>query len=573
MKRQNYFFIPLLLSMSFYALTTSAQVLYGHSENINCITSGEKFTVLENYYVAGDSLLTYYGDGSFSIDTPTSISTFTTTVATYSHTHFYTTSGSYTVKHVLKSGGLRIDSLQFSNPFAYCADMTILGFFDNNANCTFDPGDNLLYTPAKIQVDSAGIAIDTIYVLSGYTYRGSGPIGTIYRFTLLTPPSGAVVSCPASGIIADTIPAVAYKIKDKSISFQCSSSSSFDISEFPAAIAGKHAFIAEIVNNAYNCLATPATLTMSCSPKYHFREAFPPETSVSGNTVTWDLSTVGVFEMHDIHVHFEAPNPFTAPLPPGDTIHSSYTLTPISGDTNPTDNTFNRIDTVRYSFDPNVKSVSPEGKIKAGTPLQYTIQFENTGNDTAHNIHIMDTLSDNLDLQTFHIVSASAKVVLSFHQASGHNVVKFDFPDINLLDSSHHGQCDGIVLYSINAKNSLPYGTVIDNRAGIYFDDNDVVMTNTAENIIGTPVSTPPVCTGSVSPVIFPNPAHSEVRISADNTMYNSLSVTNAIGQTLISQHLDTQVTTLNIAELPAGVYFVTVRGQGGVTVQKLEKY
>jgi hypothetical protein len=58
------------------------------------------------------------------------------------------------------------------------------------------------------------------------------------------------------------------------------------------------------------------------------------------------------------------------------------------------------------------------------------------------------------------------------------------FPDIDLPDSSHHGQNEGMFIFRIKTKTGLPDSTWIVNKAGIYFDINPVIWTNEAANMI-----------------------------------------------------------------------------------------
>ena len=191
---------------------------------------------------------------------------------------------------------------------------------------------------------------------------------------------------------------------------------------------------------------------------------------------------------------------------PGDTVNSLNIIYPFTGDADTSDNTEGHTDTVKSGYDPNFIEVSPSGYIPSGMQLQYTVGFENTGNDTAFNIHILDTLADQLDPTTLRIVTASSAMNIYTFHASGHTIVKFDFPNIDLLDSSHHDACHGMMIYTIKSKTGLTDCTHIPAKAGIYFDENPVVMTNTATNIIGIPPPTAAitgnnhVClTGSVS--------------------------------------------------------------------------
>ena len=92
-------------------------------------------------------------------------------------------------------------------------------------------------------------------------------------------------------------------------------------------------------------------------------------------------------------------------------------------------------------------------------------------------------------------------------------------------------------------------------------------MTDTVENIIGWPTAVPAT---PVSPQvsIYPNPANDALMISTGNTTYSALSVANTIGQQLISGPL----TKINVTTLPPGMYYITLTGDAGITVQKFEK-
>jgi uncharacterized repeat protein (TIGR01451 family) len=170
---------------------------------------------------------------------------------------------------------------------------------------------------------------------------------------------------------------------------------------------------------------------------------------------------------------------------PGDTVLTSYTVNPISGDADSINNKIIQIDTVRAAYDPNYKEVSPFGNILAGDDLTYTVHFENMGNDTAHNVHVLDTLSDMLDVKTIRVLSATEVMNYSFEKVGAYNIAQFDFPNIKLLDSSHHGYSTAMFTFKIQSKPTIADGSVIPNRVGIYFDDNPVVMTEYSYKKVG----------------------------------------------------------------------------------------
>lgn len=244
-------------------------------------------------------------------------------------------------------------------------------------------------------------------------------------------------------------------------------------------------------------------------------------------------------------------------------------MTPTTGDANPANNSVDRVDTVFNSYDPNNKSVTPSGDISAGTQLEYTIEFENDGNAPAQNIHILDTLSGNLDANMFKIVSSTAPVTnTSLYQASGSNILRFDLPGINLPDSSHHAQCTGMLIYTIKAKSALPTGTVITNRAGIYFDDNSVVMTNTTQNHVLLPQGVRPM--GQDMLPVYPNPVHDVLTI-AGSSAYQSARLINTMGQVILEKNL-TGTTIMEVSSVANGIYYLVLTGLEGTSTQKIVK-
>lgn len=142
---------------------------------------------------------------------------------------------------------------------------------------------------------------------------------------------------------------------------------------------------------------------------------------------------------------------------------------------------------VRCSYDPNDKNVSPkyrdEGYILNTNELNYLIRFQNTGNDTAYIVTILDQLDSDLDLNSFQLLSSSHIVEVMLDMNTG--LVTFTFPDINLTDTiTSNDLSQGYVAFKINNKPNLPEGTVIQNQVDIYFDNNAPITTNSTLNTI-----------------------------------------------------------------------------------------
>ena len=148
---------------------------------------------------------------------------------------------------------------------------------------------------------------------------------------------------------------------------------------------------------------------------------------------------------------------------------------------------FNNSDTailkqiVTGSFDPNDIANNLSGKLEESNLdkkglLNYTIRFQNTGNDTAFNIIIKDTLSKKYNLKTFSLISASHDYQLEIIDSQ---FLLIRFPNIKLVDSIKNEKLShGYIKFSIDPIKTLQACDLITNSASIYFDYNPPIMTN-----------------------------------------------------------------------------------------------
>ncbi len=234
---------------------------------------------------------------------------------------------------------------------------------------------------------------------------------------------------------------------------------------------------------------------------------------------------------------------------------------------------------IRDSYDPNEKTTEPTGvgsnsMVKPRIPLNYTIHFQNTGNDTAYKVIILDSLSEKLDLKTLMIGGASAPFTVKF-TGGEIPVINFIFDKINLVDSlTDEKKSHGFVSYSIMPYDTVSNGTVIKNVADIYFDYNPKIRTNTTIQTIDDrlPVtSTPLVVTGinvqqNYNPKfnITPNPANTNIKIFASQTPNENSNfiILNCLGQIVLNGLLIENEITIDIRNLPQGIYFVNLNGE-----------
>ncbi len=438
-------------------------------------------------------------------------------------------------------------------------------FYDINANCIKDSTESYSLVPVLLRVDSNGVTVDTLSATSVVFYVPNAPVGTIYKFTVLPYPGGPTISCPSSGFVLDTILST-YSYHDKYFAMTCPTTPVFDLGEHCIShLAGTMDQQALIYAGNNSCATAAGTLTVNFGPKYMY--AGGPgrtPTSVSGRTLTWNIpggpsEAIYVELLHDAGAGM---------LTVGDTAQMHITITPTAGDIDTSNNSETITDTIKASHDPNEITVSPAGCIASGMSpvvLTYDLRFSNTGTDTAQNIYVLDTLSEFLDPHTLRIVAATDTMnitvqnILDMYSGIYHGIVKFEFPNIKLPDSSHHGLCDGGVIYTVKTRPGLTAGMHIYNHAGIYFDSNPAVLTNWADNGIGC------ATTGVVMPAakttdIYPNPATTELTVTAQDRI-TTIAISNVYGQTVYSNDYNAEKVGINIAALPAGIYFIRING------------
>lgn len=230
---------------------------------------------------------------------------------------------------------------------------------------------------------------------------------------------------------------------------------------------------------------------------------------------------------------------------------------------------------VTNSYDPNDKDATPQGFgsehiVHPGTPLEYRIRFQNTGNDTAFLVVLRDTLSQFFDFRR--IEPRGSSHVYDFAQVND-SILHISFYNIKLPDSTTNPvESQGFVEFLVYPKQNLPLGTKVSNRAAIYFDYNPPVMTNTVERTYGKVilVSIDEGAGTAQLPVrVFPNPFVDETTFElsedAPPGAYR-LILTDITGRTLSAMEFDGSRCRLRREDLPAGI-FVWVISTDGPTV------
>lgn len=313
--------------------------------------------------------------------------------------------------------------------------------------------------------------------------------------------------------------------------------------------------------------------------------------NVSGLTYEWNLGTLSVNESNSINLSNYVD--LAAELETTKTF--SVTIRSDEDDLNTANNTAQTSEKIVGSFDPNDILVSPIGfgpahLIQAEDTLTYRIRFQNVGNYYASFVTVLDTLSEDLDMNTLTVGAASHEY--EFEILEG-RILKWFFNDINLPDSTlNEPESHGFVQFKIAPKADLSDKTRITNSASIKFDFNIPIITNTVYNTIDLDYDEAAVEEDRL--FLYPNPANEYVKLfvhrpsPANNkrlgqdTWFEPESIDlnakirlySMNGLFLQELEMDAQTLQVDISGLSRGMYLVScVQDNGGVFVGKLVKH
>lgn len=247
----------------------------------------------------------------------------------------------------------------------------------------------------------------------------------------------------------------------------------------------------------------------------------------------------------------------------GDTVCINYDVQPHVGDVDSLNNTFNYCSPVSGPFDPNFKYVMPEGigtngLVPPETEFTYTIGFQNTGTDTAINVFIFDTLSTGVDINSIEIIGATHP--MNFYIIDGH-IIKFVFnliflPDSNVNEPASHG----FVQYKIRAKAGLVDGTVINNNAFIYFDNNLPIETNSTINTISTPLSV--IENLNLNFKVYPVPSDGSLNLEFGMIVSGTINLFDVTGNRILEQKVNNSAAIIDTKAIANGCYLLQVNIQ-----------
>lgn len=306
-------------------------------------------------------------------------------------------------------------------------------------------------------------------------------------------------------------------------------------------------------------------VSLTLDPLLTYVSASPSPAIIDGNVLSWNLDDVGLGEVN--YFSIQILNPGFEQM--GQNIVNQIELITYDDQGNVAGTDEGTYPTVlACSYDPNDKAGMPSGEtdshfIENGTELEYLIRFQNTGNYQAFNIHVLDVIDEDLDLNSLEIISTSHYCQPTINAET--REVDFFFPDIMLADStSNEPASHGFIRYRVLPNPNLAELTPIENTAFIYFDFNPAVVTNTTLHTISDLYFGIDEVNLVQLPV-YPNPTNNLVTINLPIQIDNyDIEVVDLQGRVVkrISENYNS-IMTLSCSDLSEGTYLVRIISDG----------
>lgn len=448
-----------------------------------------------------------------------------------------------------------------------CGTVSGTVFNDVDQNCTQDPYEpGLPYRILTVQPGPRYGMTDA----QGHYFIGM-PFG---NYTLAQPLVDEAQQCPAAVPVPFTVNGTNSNI---TINLADSSLVPHDLELFLHATAFRPGFPFTIWGGIRNNTAY-ASGTVSLSLSYP--TLLDPVIAYGGGTATggnaeWNFGVIPAYTW--LFGNFS----ITGTLPPDpDLLGEAVVLTAIAtnsmSETSLSNNTKLLNRTVTGSFDPNDKQgiTNATGStdqffLDSDAWIDYTVRFQNTGTDTAFTVVIRDAIEADLDIQSLEITAASHAFAPSF--GDGRELV-LTFADILLPDSTTDFLgSQGFVAFRMKPRTGLIPGDVIENTAGIYFDFNPPIITNTTAHTVELSTGIQARATGQTL-WLMPNPTSGslEVRITDPNASAGLLQVVSVDGRVVMQQRTEGTRTVLDVVPLANGLYTLNwLHVNGTVTTQR----
>ncbi|MBL0047024.1 MAG: T9SS type A sorting domain-containing protein [Bacteroidetes bacterium] len=296
--------------------------------------------------------------------------------------------------------------------------------------------------------------------------------------------------------------------------------------------------------------------------------------SITSDSVTWNIGNLAPFQEGTITLVVSIPGTIQF----NTLLTSAASILAVGSDSEPSNNYATGISYAVNSHDPNDivvnRKIVYDAELIAPPWLEYTISFQNTGNAAAINVHILNEIQKELDINSFEFIASSHAANINYSYVTAN--MDFGFDNINLPDSnSNEPSSHGFIRYRIKPQSTLLVGDSIRNKAAIYFDFNNPVITNNAVTHILAPNSILTASKNSNTLLIYPNPTSGTFTLNMPSKISgnSNLKIRNLVGKAIYQTTLtNTAVMHVDIRNFSAGIYIIEIESQSEVYRSKLVK-
>ena len=314
----------------------------------------------------------------------------------------------------------------------------------------------------------------------------------------------------------------------------------------------------------------PITLTVTFDPILQFALAEPAPSSISGNVLTWELPPISSYAPLTIHIDYTVPANVGLI---GTILSSTATVSNTLAEETLENNSTTHLRTITAAYDPNDKVATTSSGTSSTSYfldldewIDYTIRFQNTGNDTAFTVVITDTLPSTLNPASIQMGAGSHPFTW---ELKGAGILEFTFDNILLPDSNvNEPASNGFVGFRIRPRTPLMVGEQITNIANIYFDFNPPVITEPSVLVAEFSTGVERPTSQNRSLIAYTSPDGSMLHLATPGTIQLQVMLRDMNGRIVLDQGLQHDAAVLNVSSITSGIYVAEVHTSDGALLR-----
>lgn len=300
-------------------------------------------------------------------------------------------------------------------------------------------------------------------------------------------------------------------------------------------------------------------------------KTFPAHTITNANSISWSNQAIPSGGEQSYMIKLTVPSKNYAA---GQTVQFNTTMPGLIDD-NPTNNTDTLQQTVTKGINAFLKSQNPAPVgsdsfawlAPTSGKVDYTIRFSNFGTDTVNTVVVKDTISTPDYVTYIQETGASnsfTRQVYTTPTLPDKVIVVYTFPNIKLppnpSGNTEISSASGFIAFRVGfSPAQIPAGASIRNRASVYMDVDEPVMTNTV--VAKTPTSSIHQFHTSQKTVVYPNPCTDKIMF-VNEVIGARIMLYSLDGKLLLSEKIGTAAMDIQKLNLSPGSYMYCISAE-----------